>query len=82
MIVNRSGALGPGRGFHQLLYHNDEAETVMVERKIELRRRRHRKAKMRKLKAKLAHAKNNHEKETILKKIHVLSPFWTEPATA
>jgi hypothetical protein len=54
----------------------------MVERRIELRRRYHRKAKMTKLKAKLAAAKDGREKDTILKKIHVLSPWWTEPAKA
>jgi hypothetical protein len=54
----------------------------MVERRTELNRHYHRKKKMGKLKAKLAHAKDNREKETILKKIHALSPFWTEPAEA
>ncbi len=52
----------------------------MVERRTELKRRYHRKKKMAKLKAKLAAAKTPHEKETILKKIHVISPWWTEPA--
>jgi hypothetical protein len=52
----------------------------MVERRIELNRRYHRKKKMAKLKARLAAAKNNHERETILKKIHILSPWWQEPA--
>jgi hypothetical protein len=52
----------------------------MVERRTELNRRYHRKQKMAKLKARLAAAKNNHEREQILKKIHVLSPWWTEPA--
>jgi hypothetical protein len=55
----------------------------MVERKIELNRRYHRKKKMRKLKAKLATAKEGgREKENILRKIHLLSPWWTEPETA
>jgi hypothetical protein len=54
--------------------------TIMVERRMELKRRYHRKKKMTKLKARLAAAKNNHEKELILKKIHVLSPWWQEPA--
>lgn len=52
----------------------------MVERRIELKRRYHRKKKMAKLKAKLARAKDARERETILKKIHVLSPWWAEPA--
>jgi len=54
----------------------------MVERKIELRRRHHRKLKMRKLKAKLAAANNSGDKEKILFKIHCLSPFWQEPEEA
>ena len=54
----------------------------MVERKIELKRRQHRKKKMVKLKAKLAAAKSNHDKEQILKKIHILSPWWKEAAAA
>ena len=53
----------------------------MVERKIELNRRYHRKKKMRKLKAKLATAKEGREKENLLRKIHILSPWWTEPET-
>ena len=52
----------------------------MVERRSELDRRYHRKQKMAKLKARLAAAKSGGEKETILKKIHVLSPWWAEPA--
>jgi hypothetical protein len=54
----------------------------MVERRSELKRRYHRQQKMRKLKARLAAAKTNHEREEILKKIHVLSPWWQEPAKA
>lgn len=54
----------------------------MVERKIELRRTRSRRAKLTKLKAKLAKAKTGGEKDTILKKIHRISPFWKEPAAA
>ena len=54
----------------------------MVERRSELKRRYHRKAKLAKLKAKLAAAKDGREKESILKKIHILSPWWTEPAKA
>jgi len=53
----------------------------MVERKIELNRRYHRKQKLRKLKAKLAAAKDGAKKENILRKIHLLSPWWT-PAEA
>ena len=52
----------------------------MVERKKELKRRYHRKAKMTKLKARLAAAKDSREKESILHKIRILSPWWTEPA--
>ena len=54
----------------------------MVERRSELKRRYHRKEKMAKLKAKLAAAKTGGEKDVILKKIHVLSPWWTEPVVA
>ena len=52
----------------------------MVERRTELKRRYHRKKKMAKLKAKLAATNSNSEREAILKKIHTLSPWWTEPA--
>jgi Family of unknown function (DUF6800) len=51
----------------------------MVERKIELKRRYHRKEKMRKLKAKLATVKNDADRDKILAKIHAISPFWVEP---
>jgi hypothetical protein len=54
----------------------------MVERKIELNRRYRRKKKLGKLKAKLATAKEGREKDTILRKIHLISPWWTEPQTA
>jgi hypothetical protein len=54
----------------------------MVERKKELKRRYHRKAKMAKLKIKLASAKDQREKDQILQKIHILSPWWAEPASA
>jgi hypothetical protein len=54
----------------------------MVERKIELKRRYHRKKKMIKLKAKLALAKDQREKDLILQKIHMLSPWWAEPTPA
>ena len=51
----------------------------MVERKIELGRRYHRKKKMHKLKAKLVVATNPADREKLLYKIHALSPFWVEP---
>jgi hypothetical protein len=54
----------------------------MVERRIELNRRYHRKQKMRKLKARLAAAKDNRERDLVLRKIHILSPWWEEPAPA
>lgn len=50
----------------------------MVERRSELNRRYQRKKKMKKLKAKLAHAKDQREREAVLKKIHAISPWWTE----
>jgi hypothetical protein len=49
----------------------------MVERKIELGRRYHRKSKIPKLKRKLEAAKTDGDREKILAKIHALSPFWT-----
>ncbi|HEX5269124.1 MAG TPA: DUF6800 family protein [Gemmataceae bacterium] len=52
----------------------------MVERKTELKRRYQRRKKLTKLKKKLATAKDSREKETVLKKIHAISPFWQEPA--
>jgi hypothetical protein len=54
----------------------------MVERRSELKRRYHRKQKMAKLKAKLAAAKDGRERDAVLKKIHILSPWWKEPAKA
>jgi hypothetical protein len=50
----------------------------MVERRIELDRRYHRKEKMRKLKKRLAAAKGGEDRDKILGKIRRLSPFWTE----
>ncbi len=50
----------------------------MVERRIELDRRYHRKKKMRKLKSKLETA-TGEARDKILYKIHRLSPMWTEP---
>jgi hypothetical protein len=56
----------------------------MVERRVELDRRYHRKRKMAKLKAQLQAGTG--DKEKILYKIKRLSPYWTEaslkPATA
>ena len=52
----------------------------MVEKKIELRRRRARHKKLLKLKDKLASAKEGREKDVILTKIRVVSPWWKEPA--
>jgi hypothetical protein len=54
----------------------------MVERRSELTRRYHRKQKMAKLKRKLASAKDGRERDNVLRKIHALSPWWTEPAKA
>jgi hypothetical protein len=54
----------------------------MVERRMELKRRRHRTQKLRKLKTKLAAAKDSRERDNILHKIHVLSPWWQESAVA
>jgi hypothetical protein len=50
----------------------------MVEKKAELRRKRARQKKLLKLKGKLAKAKNSGEKDTVLKKIHRISPWWKE----
>jgi hypothetical protein len=52
----------------------------MVERRTELNRRYQRKKKMAKLKAKLAAATSAHDREAILKKIRLISPWWEEPA--
>ncbi len=51
----------------------------MVEKKIELRRRRARHKKLLKLKDKLTAVKDPREKDAILSKIHVISPWWQEP---
>jgi hypothetical protein len=50
----------------------------MVERRTELNRRYQRKKKLKKLKAKLAHAKDQREKDLMLKKILIISPWWDE----
>jgi hypothetical protein len=52
----------------------------MVERIIELRRRRQRHKKLSKLKAKLFRLKEGRERDTVLQKIHKISPWWKEPA--
>jgi hypothetical protein len=54
----------------------------MVEKKSELRRRRSRGKKLAKLKAKLAKAKTGGDKDTLLKKIHRISPWWKEAVAA
>jgi hypothetical protein len=53
----------------------------MVEKKIELRRRRSRHKKLLKLKDKLSTAKEGKEKDAILGKIRIVSPWWKEPVT-
>jgi hypothetical protein len=50
----------------------------MVERRKELNQRYQRKKKLAKLKARLAHAKDGRERDNVLKKIHRISPWWTE----
>jgi hypothetical protein len=52
----------------------------MVERKIELRRRRKRGEKLNKYKTKLGASKDGKERDEILKKIRRISPWWQEPA--
>jgi hypothetical protein len=54
----------------------------MVERKMELRRRRKRIEKLRKLKTRLDTAKDNRERDLVLAKIHRISPWWREPKPA
>jgi hypothetical protein len=51
----------------------------MVERKIELGRRRARHEKLVKLKAKLAKAKSGGERDQVLQKIRRISPWGQEP---
>lgn len=51
----------------------------MIERAHELKRRRQRTQKVRKLKLKLNLSKDSRDKEVIIKKIQVLSPWWTPP---
>lgn len=52
----------------------------MVERRIELDRRYHRKKKMAKLKARLEGMPAGEGRDKIIYKIKRLSPFWVEPA--
>jgi len=54
----------------------------MVERKSELKRRQHRHKKLRKLKSKLATAKEGRERDQVLRKIRIISPWWHESAPA
>ena len=54
----------------------------MVERRKELDRRYHRKQKLQKLKSRLARARDGRERDTLLRKIHILSPWWKEPQAA
>jgi hypothetical protein len=54
----------------------------MVERKSELKRRQHRRKKLLKLKSRLAAAKDGRERDLVLRKIHILSPWWQEPQVA
>ena len=51
---------------------------MAIERKREIKRRRHRKDKIKKLRAQLAEAKTKAEKEKIIAKIYKVSP--TAPA--
>lgn len=51
----------------------------MVERRSELKRRRTRRKKLIKLKAKLATAKEGRERDQVLQKIRIVSPWWQEP---
>ena len=54
----------------------------MVEKKIELRRRRARGKKLAKLKEKLGHAKDGKDRDAALAKIRRSSPWWREPVAA
>ena len=54
----------------------------MVEKKVELRRKRSRRKKLLKLKGRLARAKSSGERDTVLRKIHRISPFWELPETS
>ena len=54
----------------------------MVERRMELKRRYHRKKKMAKLKKKLETVTSDADKTKLLFKIHCLSPDWQPAPTA
>jgi len=54
----------------------------MVERRSELKRRRSRRKKLTKLKAKLALAKEGRDRDLVLQKIRIVSPWWQEPNKA
>jgi hypothetical protein len=54
----------------------------MVERKSELKRRYHRKKKLSKLKERLAKSKEGRERDQILAKIRLVSPWWQPPAAS
>ncbi len=64
-------------GFERL-YHRFKGFKHMVEKKIELKRRRARAKKLTKLKTKLGGVKDGRDRDEILKKIHRISPWWTE----
>jgi hypothetical protein len=53
----------------------------MVERRSELNRRYQRKKKLAKLKTRLATAKEGRERDQILAKIKLVSPWWKPAAT-
>jgi hypothetical protein len=59
-----------------------EGSAKMVERKSELKRRYQRKKKLTKLKRKLAATKEPRDKDAIVRKIHIISPWWEVPAEA
>jgi hypothetical protein len=63
-------------------YTTKQRTSQMSEKQIELRRKRSRRKKMLKLKGRLAKAKSGGDRDTLLKKIHRISPFWQEPAAA
>jgi hypothetical protein len=67
---------------NKIIARGIEGSAKMVERKSELKRRYHRKKKLTKLKHKLATAKDPRDKEAILRKIHIISPWWEVPAEA
>lgn len=54
----------------------------MVEKKIELRRKRARRKKVLKLKDRLSRAKDGKERELVLGKILNISPWWKDSAPA